>query len=1320
MSIRPLKSKPFSEIKNLELSYLDNSLEFLNTSYSTSESFNFNLYNALKNINDLTVNNYSYFFLGKKDLYTNWLKANIKENETNGYITPITFILEGKPAFLYFNQQNISLTPDHKLTWDTDFTLYSVETVLAQGIDPAIQQNYLFIIEYIEGTNKCYIKHINGKTDYYLINRKWDYRLNQYTGGPCDDLWFSSQKDLAEVFGQFNFIKTGDTFLFYLACTDDYKVQRQDGTYMWVSAKYNLEYEASENNYKLKVPQTSPENLLYYIDPQYIGQIVQLDSYNGRLRSLGPDSMNDTKLTLVSNPDLAPLVNYNGKNYNVISTITDKFTDLTDYINTSWISYKDRNFANVNVEKSAYNLESQCLFHLQYNNIDDKFSTTLNIIPLKNHLSPKNFAIRGDYLNTGTNNDPNVDFREYTSLETGTNQEFGNSTVTLNYIFYDIEYIINPGEDLAFSIGANEDNDRGVALYPFQKLNINDTKFVKNGSFGSTNPFLSDKVKKLQTNSVFSNNGRYLHTWLYQSKSNPYGIWLDRYYYPNIISKQDALKGKVNFDPASFNDIIDKDYIQSDELFYSYIQDAPYFDKQSDLMFEQNGQYVYSRVGKDQVNAIISNISDAKEYELSSYSSNEEVVTINNLNIKNSGILDLNFDIYLDSDKVYGLDLFANSSTNGLSISNLNDVTPFLYTFDNYYDSNNNLSNAIVTLHNTNFDIIKQLNIQHLYKNNEEILGLALNIPYEDFAIIGSEYVYIVSYDLILKERIKLVNENEVLKKVNIINNKLFYLIDKQYKFNLPDNQTDIFRHFYVLDLDRTTDEVSELMAYIPGTSRLVYKVTDLTQNKLYPVYYSSSAGENDNNIVFDHIDLNGKQVYRTQNSDIAPLPEGLLESTYVYLLDDTGFSKEQNYYCPDLRVAESLLTVTSQGINSIFIDKDDTAYAFPYIQVTKQNIEDGLFGIRERVPDALYQIENIDLNDYKQRVIDLPDANIIFTSYNRIFDISVNDLNQFACLKYQSNKTSDSKKLELQLFDRAKRPQRSIIVGDLYDNAFGLDALKIYNKGNLENDFVLFTSKYDKEFEVTNYYVLIVDQNYQSSEHQLTFEVSPDLTSCTNYSQIITTRDINVLNFSLNLPKSSLINDKFVYSFALDEIIAGWYNFRVIIDLNNGVFEVYENEQLLPIKRKITINPNVYNLKNVFNYPFILGTASYKNAVTLNDFLGFKDEKSFNAVNFRIKNFLLYSKLLSEDERQALLLSFSDLEPLTITLPGGQRNNFEEIIRYFKYNPPANMSNTIRINIKNSGITKLSDQQNLSLDILRKINEELAVPLNIKEIKFI
>ena len=97
--------------------------------------------------------------------------------------------------------------------------------------------------------------------------------------------------------------------------------------------------------------------------------------------------------------------------------------------------------------------------------------------------------------------------------------------------------------------------------------------------------------------------------------------------------------------------------------------------------------------------------------------------------------------------------------------------------------------------------------------------------------------------------------------------------------------------------------------------------------------------------------------------------------------------------------------------------------------------------------------------------------------------------------------------------------------LGDLIDEEGKGDLI---DKEENENDFVLFTSKYDKELKVTNYYVLIVDQNYQSSEHQLTFEVSPDLTSCTNYSQIITTRDINVLNFSLNLPKSSLINDKF------------------------------------------------------------------------------------------------------------------------------------------------------------------------------------------------
>jgi hypothetical protein len=64
-------------------------------------------------------------------------------------------------------------------------------------------------------------------------------------------------------------------------------------------------------------------------------------------------------------------------------------------------------------------------------------------------------------------------------------------------------------------------------LWPYKYINLNDTKFIKNGSFGSNVPFFSDKVKKLQNhnsiivdslgNKVSPNNQTYLCSWLYKA-----------------------------------------------------------------------------------------------------------------------------------------------------------------------------------------------------------------------------------------------------------------------------------------------------------------------------------------------------------------------------------------------------------------------------------------------------------------------------------------------------------------------------------------------------------------------------------------------------------------------------------------------------------------------------------------------------------------------------------------------------------------------------------------------------------------------------------
>ena len=96
------------------------------------------------------------------------------------------------------------------------------------------------------------------------------------------------------------------------------------------------------------------------------------------------------------------------------------------------------------------------------------------------------------------------------------------------------------------------------SLWPYKYININDTKFIKNGAFGSNVPFFADKFKKLQnyksnlkddTNkSVSANNETYLCSWLYKPNNETSPIWLDRYYYPDLISRKDALHGNSTYE----------------------------------------------------------------------------------------------------------------------------------------------------------------------------------------------------------------------------------------------------------------------------------------------------------------------------------------------------------------------------------------------------------------------------------------------------------------------------------------------------------------------------------------------------------------------------------------------------------------------------------------------------------------------------------------------------------------------------------------------------------------------------------------------------
>jgi hypothetical protein len=85
-------------------------------------------------------------------------------------------------------------------------------------------------------------------------------------------------------------------------------------------------------------------------------------------------------------------------------------------------------------------------------------------------------------------------------------------------------------------------------MYPFDGININDTKIMESGSFSYLTPEYADKVYQLSDDTKNYNNGQHLLcTWLSGSPTSNEKIWVDRYYYPDLIDKKEALQSKSIF-----------------------------------------------------------------------------------------------------------------------------------------------------------------------------------------------------------------------------------------------------------------------------------------------------------------------------------------------------------------------------------------------------------------------------------------------------------------------------------------------------------------------------------------------------------------------------------------------------------------------------------------------------------------------------------------------------------------------------------------------------------------------------------------------------
>jgi hypothetical protein len=281
---------------------------------------------------------------------------------------------------------------------------------------------------------------------------------------------------------------------------------------------------------------------------------------------------NNNTLVLKSIKDTNKSVLINNK----FTTVRSKTYNLDLNLNTSFITYQNNTNA-INYDKSDFNLTNNYLFHSPYTSQYKEF------LVLKNQLTVDDVFTTGQNMISSRGTNAVQEFRDYSAISNPIDSE-NSSELALSYVFYNKPYNITTGSNTFISPSS---------MYPFTALNVNDTKFIKSGSFSFPIPEYADKIFEIERNDYSDDGKVFLCTWLSGSPSGNNKVWIDRYYYPDFISKHEALRTKGVFD-VTYDQILEN-LIATNSVLSGSIVANKIFDKKSDLTFVPNTKYIYSR-----------------------------------------------------------------------------------------------------------------------------------------------------------------------------------------------------------------------------------------------------------------------------------------------------------------------------------------------------------------------------------------------------------------------------------------------------------------------------------------------------------------------------------------------------------------------------------------------------------------------------------------------------------------------------------------------------------------------------------------------------
>ena len=854
--------------------------------------------------------------------------------------------------------------------------------------------------------------------------------------------------------------------------------------------------------------------------------------------------------------------------------------------------------------------------------------------------------------------------RKYNNILNLETKEKSVENLKLGYTFYTKEYEFQPDKYTKFTL--HED------IFPYSRLNVNDSNLSDNGAFAGSSPYFSDKIFKVQVSDdininetskeipliresndfniileqggrillnflsdQFTNDGSILCSWL---SGNNYekGVWYDRYYYPRKTNYTTALTGSTT---QSFEHIsLAKQFFESNG-----IKDT-YYDVKSNLTFEPKKTYFYQRIG----NNYIKNVLNARDDKLLK----------NTFNLTFTG-KKLDTDIFNLNDPAFDkFNLFNTEKSFSVSFDVSQDGLSSLDTFNllgNYYKDGISLLN---NFYFTPFCIIPQGNELYFFDREFNLLkkntypelsaGDIHNVGIKDvlfleqnnnIAIIGDNKVILTSF---MGDKIDEITDNDFSDDLSQYRDRIVSGYNKAYILKNNSNSTLFTDGLIELNLNNLTfsgadssafSTVSSIVQTSSGIKGLQgFKGKQLTDN------VGVSLNRNNNIIFFDNFDGS------TFSNPICAINSHIYDiNTYENELFVQTFNTSTNK--GEIRrynSERSLLSTYNLNVSAV------SGFSLEFMS---DNREVKLLSFSKR-SDQFLTVDKFNLNNALSSTFNLPISSVILSGGD-INGVKSNNVNIVGFnnlyTKYKDIQGKFHLKTNFDSFNKLKLQKDSWSVTSLVQNnsAWNIPSGEDPNNVMQWNTFFL-TSSGEEEIN----------------------------------QEIFTNIDIgNKIKFNLLL------------------------NFH----LDDGIIDVYIDGERI---NQISFPSNIKSIDRLL-YPDLYFNIPLVDNEPVTKILNNNDFYSSGA---SISNLRIYSDYLSKDFIKFVTLDRDNIDKLVFDIPCGMRNNYEEFDNLYSYNVPGFKNNTLKIYIRNAEINENSKEKLIDFLTSKLTN---ALPANIDKIVY-